>query len=312
MKRKLTPEEWERIRRPKTDAQPIYLPQPPTVFLNKTLPPVDEARVPAPTSTATTTNQKTKTQTCERTGASSSDPSVALGAEYVVGIDEAGKGCILGPMFVGLVVWKTSELGRLAQLGVKDSKKLTDKRRRDLNAKIRAEARHTAVVSFSAHEMYNLKKKDSLTINSMDEMLFAKALETLPEELWDAANPKISLFLDAADVEEERFGLSVTLRLDEARRKSFRAVISKNHADADYPVVSAASILAKEARETWVADAHALYGDFKSGYCNPPVLRWLEDYRRKKEKFPDICRTSWAPCAKIEEKLRAERENSSK
>lgn len=302
MKRKLTPEEWARIQRTRCIA--------PEERVTAYLPPVPSTpRVPLEVGLCSQRPSDPSERRLERSRSNDrsvpSDPAVALEAEYVIGIDEAGRGCILGPMFVGLVVWKTERLSKLSEWGVKDSKKLSDKRRRELNAKIVAEARHSVVVSFTAAEMEALKGENDATMNSMDEMLFARALETLPEELWSESDPKVSLFLDAADVKEERFGLSVTLRLPENRRTAFRAIVSKNHADAHFPIVSAASILAKEARETWVKDAHALYGDFKTGYCNPATLRWLEEYRRTKGSFPDICRLSWKPCAKIEEKIRS-------
>lgn len=229
--------------------------------------------------------------------------------EYTVGIDEAGRGCILGPMFAGIVVWKTSKLQELRKMGVKDSKKLTRKKLGELHKLILEGAEYAQTVHFTAKQLNEMKEdiENPQTMNTMDEMLFARALDELPERFVDSEKPKLALYLDAADQIQERFGRSVVGRVKEDRSGMFGLVVSEHKADDTYPIVSAASIMAKFAREKWCDETHALYGEFNSknfgtGYCNPQTLSWLKSYRIYHGAFPDICR-KWKPCQEIEKDI---------
>jgi ribonuclease H len=62
--------------------------------------------------------------------------SCASGAPCVLGIDEAGRGPILGPMVYGTAYWAEADESDMAALGFNDSKQLTEQRRDALFARM--------------------------------------------------------------------------------------------------------------------------------------------------------------------------------
>lgn len=81
-------------------------------------------------------------------------------------------------------------------------------------------------------------------------------------------------------------------------------LISEHHADRVYPVVSAASIIAKVTRDEAVAVLHQQYGDFGSGYItDPKTLDFLRQWRRTHESYPPIVRVSWKTIKEIEREI---------
>ena len=55
----------------------------------------------------------------------------------VAGVDEAGRGCVIGPLVIAGAVFDEEDLPRLTEMGVRDSKRLTAKRRLALSDKLR-------------------------------------------------------------------------------------------------------------------------------------------------------------------------------
>jgi ribonuclease HII len=73
-------------------------------------------------------------------------------------------------------------------------------------------------------------------------------------------------------------------------------VISEHQADRNYPVVSAASIIAKVERDHTIEELKCNYGDFGSGYMSDPKTKnFLYTLARKRGEYPDFVRRSWKP-----------------
>ena len=105
--------------------------------------------------------------------------------------------------------------------------------------------------------------------------------------------------MDAADVLEERFKHHIQERL-----KSKARIVSKHKADKIYPVVSAASIIAKVERDREIALLTAQYGDFGSGYlADPKTMIFLKQWLHKHGDYPDCVRKSWKPAKKAKNEL---------
>jgi ribonuclease HII len=82
-------------------------------------------------------------------------------------------------------------------------------------------------------------------------------------------------------------------------------IISEHHADQKYPVVSAASIIAKVTRDQRIAEIENQYGYFGSGYpSDERTIRFLEDWVRKHGSFPGFVRKSWKTISRIEQEIR--------
>ena len=197
----------------------------------------------------------------------------------ISGIDEAGKGPVLGPMCVAGVLVEERKLDELALLGVKDSKKLTGKRREELAADIKKVANKYFILEVGPNRIDELRKV--MTMNEIMVLCFSQVLEELRPG---------HAFLDAADVNAARFGENV--------RKKYARVIhitSEHKADDKYPVVSAASILAKVERDALVKIIGENEGvEIGSGYpSDPKTILFLENYVKEHGSLPDFARGSW-------------------
>jgi ribonuclease HII len=216
----------------------------------------------------------------------------------IAGIDEAGKGPVIGPMCIGGVKIEASKAHILKVLGVADSKKLTPKKREQLAAQIKKHADDFFVLEVSPSQIDELRK--IMSMNEIMVVCFAKVLEQL--------NPDL-VYVDAADVKAERFGENIRrqyAKTNPAHAKKVE-IISMHQADAIYPTVSAASIVAKVRRDELIEELKKEWeADFGSGYPSDPktkefLLKWGEEHNGE---FPGIVRQSWQTVENIREKLK--------
>lgn len=207
----------------------------------------------------------------------------------ISGIDEAGKGPVLGPMCVAGVLLNEEKLDALSQMGVKDSKQLTAKKREALAVKIKKLADRYYILEVSPFQIDELRK--IMTMNEIMVVCYAKVLEELKPD---------HVFVDAADVIAERFGENI-------RKKYTRKleIISEHAADEKYPIVSAASILAKVQRDALVKTLEENAGvEIGSGYpADPKTIRFLEDWIQEHGSLPDFARSSWETAQRLLEKF---------
>ncbi len=200
----------------------------------------------------------------------------------ICGIDEAGRGPVLGPLVVAGVMVENDEA--LKKLQVRDSKKLTPARREFLAKEIRKVAQ-IEIVSMPAEDIDELRKQFSL--NVLEAKLFATLIERL--------HPNIA-YLDAADASEDNFARMVRNEL-----KFKLDIVSKHGGDDLFPVVSAASIIAKTTRDKTVKDmAMELGCEIGSGYpSDPKTVEFIKGYIREHKRFPPHIRRSWKTCQRL-------------
>ncbi len=206
----------------------------------------------------------------------------------VAGVDEAGRGCAIGPLVVAGVLIEEERLPDLSTLGVRDSKKLSPGRREALAVEIRKLAIKWSffdlgprAIDLVVNRGVKLRK-----LNYLEAMAMAKVIRDL--------RPDVA-FVDPADVVVERF-------VDQIRRvlPSRPEVHSEFHADAKFPVVSAASILAKVRRDRIVAELRERHGDFGSGYCSDgKTIAFLESWFAENDVCPPFIRGSWSTVKRI-------------
>lgn len=206
----------------------------------------------------------------------------------LAGIDEAGRGPVIGPMVIAAVVIDEEKLPLLSELGVKDSKKLTPKRRERLFDDIIKVVDDYAIIELWPEEIDSREG----TLNEFEVENFVKALNSLK------VKPDV-VYIDAADVKEERFGDDIKKSLD------FKAeIVAEHKADDKFLPVSAASILAKVTRDRAIERLKEEYGEIGSGYPSDPRTReFLERYYREYGEFPPIVRKTWKTLRKISEKF---------
>ena len=206
--------------------------------------------------------------------------------ELICGIDEAGRGPVLGPMVICGVCFNNSKLNILSKIGVKDSKKLSKKRRFELAKIIKENCISYKTIIIDAQEI-DAREEKRITLNKLEEIKMAEIINELKPD---------AIYIDAVDVNEERFKISILNRLDFAPKK----IISKHKADDLFPIVSASSIIAKDLRDNIIEELKKKYGDFGSGY--PSDIRsteFLRKWIKEKKKVPHFARKSWETTKKI-------------
>lgn len=193
----------------------------------------------------------------------------------ICGVDEAGKGAVLGPMVVAAVGCDHEDI--LPGIGIKDSKQLSPEKRGRLYKEITSTC-STALRIISAGEIDTARK--SMTINTLVARLHAAVITDLRPGL---------AYVDACDVIAGRYGEMVTSFLGCECR-----VVAEHHADTSFPLVSAASIVAKVVRDREIEVLTAQYGEIGSGYpADQRTVDFLSEAIRRSGKPPVFARTSW-------------------
>lgn len=205
---------------------------------------------------------------------------------YVIcGIDEAGKGSVLGPMVVAGV--SAPDMDMVTSTGVSDSKTLSRKRRETLYAEI-TENFVFACRIISAEEIDRLRA--DISMNDIVAQAHAEVIRKIPCE---------TAFVDACDVNAERYGRTVSRYAGEGY-----SIVSEHKADARYAVVSAASVVAKVTRDRCIDLLHQEFGNFGSGYPSDPLtIQFLEGYITENETPPSCARSSWETTRRIIDRL---------
>jgi ribonuclease HII len=196
----------------------------------------------------------------------------------IAGVDEAGRGPVIGPMVVAGVLVREELLRELVATGVKDSKKLSPKKRERLMGEVLriAECHHIEVVT--ARQIDARRRVRNL--NDIEATAMAKIL--------DALKPDIAQ-VGSVDVVPNRFRsmilseMSLPVEID-----------SVHHAEDRFPAVAAASIIAKVVRDEMVASLRSEYGDFGSGYPSDMKTRtFIKEWYEREGSLPPIVRMSW-------------------
>ena len=210
----------------------------------------------------------------------------------VAGVDEAGRGCVIGPLVVAGVLISEEKLPALTRLGVKDSKLLSAKKREVLAVEIASLAEKHVVVKLLPVEIDRAVESGRKLhkLNRLEAQTMAKIIEALKPDV---------AYVDAADVLEERFKNHIQEGL------SFKAkIVAEHKADRTYVVVSAASIIAKVERDREIAALIGEYGDFGSGYlADSRTMRFLRQWLQTHGEYPDCVRKSWKPAKQAKDEL---------
>ncbi|MFN4046182.1 MAG: ribonuclease HII [Acidilobaceae archaeon] len=208
-----------------------------------------------------------------------------------MGVDEAGRGSLIGELFVAAFALKEGDRDLLLDLGVRDSKRLTPRRRAELYAILKS--RPFAVYSVSPSLI------DRFNINKLTEMAAYEVLRILSRRLGeDFRNARIVI---------DRFG-EVRELPQKLKGIGFKGeLIVEERADANYVEVSAASIIAKHLRDRRLRVLKSLYGVKGSGYpSDPRTVEWAGDALKAGLK-PPIIRYTWATMERLGLKARGRR-----
>ncbi|XP_044462613.1 ribonuclease H2 subunit A [Mangifera indica] len=212
----------------------------------------------------------------------------------IMGIDEAGRGPVLGPMVYGCLYCARSYQKTLSTLNFADSKTLKEEKREELFEELNANESLGWAVDVIDPRDLSAKMLNKNKIN-LNEISHDSAIGLITRVL-NAGVLLTEVYLDTVgDAEKYRIKLS-------ERFPSIKFVVAKK-ADSLYPVVSGASIVAKVTRDQALREwrleetAQDMQRNFGSGYPGDPVTKaWLEDHKHFVFGFPSLVRFSWTTC----------------
>ncbi|MFQ6074351.1 MAG: ribonuclease HII [Candidatus Bathyarchaeia archaeon] len=206
----------------------------------------------------------------------------------IAGVDDAGRGSVIGPLVIAGVLIEKENLHRLVDLGVKDSKLLSPRKREQLAEEIRKTALRCHFVALSTSEIDRVVEtgRKLRRLNRLEARTMAEVIAALKPDV---------AYVDASDVLAERFKQHILENLPFQVR-----IVSEHKADAKYPIVSAASIIAKVERDKVIRELREKHGDFGSGYItDPKTVEFLEKWIKRFGSYPEFVRKSWKPAKRL-------------
>lgn len=204
----------------------------------------------------------------------------------VAGLDEAGRGAVIGPLVIAGVSFLEEDLHKLENLEVKDSKELNHKRRVILARKIEDIAKDILVIKVGACKI-DTYRKNGINLNKLEGMKFADAINYLGAE---------KAYIDCPEPNPEKLKQFLNTMISNNTE-----LIAEHKADIKYKIVSAASIIAKVEREDELDELKKEFGDFGPGYPNNDItVQWLKNWRKNNKNYPDIVRKSWNTISDLE------------
>ncbi len=204
----------------------------------------------------------------------------------VLGIDEAGRGPVIGPLVIAGVLIDEKDEERLRNIGVKDSKDILPHKREELFETVQEIAKNHVILVIEPSEIDDtLNSKDS-NLNWLEADKSAEIvnyIKPIPDKT----------ILDCPSNNPEAYNNYVKEKLGVETN-----LVTEHKADAIYPVVGAASILAKVTRDRLIEEIKKkIKVNFGSGYPSDPLTKEFLEKSWKKHK--KIFRQTWASYKKV-------------
>jgi len=197
------------------------------------------------------------------------------------GVDEAGRGSIIGPLVIAGISIRQDRIMDLHHVGVRDSKMLTAKARASL----------FAIIS----EMVDSLCIYKIDCSVIDENVLSKGLNKLEAETmaYVIENLKADMvYVDSCDTNPRRYKNHIESRLITSKSKLY----SMHHADSLNIVVSAASIIAKIVRDGEIQEIRKTHCNIGSGYpSDEKTMRFIRNWVSEYKCAPRFARKSWRP-----------------
>ena len=210
---------------------------------------------------------------------------------YQIGVDEAGKGPVIGPMVAAAVRAAEADLPD----GIDDSKRLTAATRESIATQLRESP--AAAVGLGVVTTDEIDDAET----DMNSLTVAAQVRALGDVVIDGDHALV----DAGDVSESRFARRVADGVADAGTDTEGGVaidVTAEHgADEASQLVGAASIIAKVERDSRIDALSENYDhDVGSGYPSDPTTReFLADYVDRHGELPACARASWATCEDV-------------
>ena len=200
----------------------------------------------------------------------------------ICGVDDAGRGSMIGPMVIAGISIEKKNIPKLRKLGVRDSKKLSPKKRELLYKEIVKLVDDYHVIRIPPRTIDKYVFEHNL--NHLEAKKMAEVISNL--------NPDLS-YVDSCDVNAARFGREISDLSKKSKVKSY------HYADSRFVVVSAASIIAKVSRDHSIMRLNKT-ANLGSGYpSDKKSVNYVKKVVSSKKSLPTSIRKSWKPVQKI-------------
>lgn len=210
----------------------------------------------------------------------------------IAGVEEAGRGPVIGPMVMAISVIDAKEEPKLKELGVKDSKKLSPRRRYAIFEQLKSLLNIYNYVIIPPDEIDDALYKQGNNLNRLEADKTIELIQSIQQSL------KIDeIYIDCPSTNTKAYSSYLFKRLN----INPSCIIAEHKADENYPIVSAASIIAKVIRDKQIQELHEQYEvDFGSGYTSDErTITFLRDWVIRKKELPTIARKSWSTAKSI-------------
>jgi len=201
----------------------------------------------------------------------------------LLGIDEAGRGSVIGPMVIAGAMIDEKDEKLLKQIGVKDSKLLTKEKREIFYDQIIKIVKDYVIIKITAKEIDETRKR--INLNKIEAEKIAEIVKAMKAD---------TAIIDTPQVSTDKFKALVY-----AQSKTSTKLICENKADMNHPVCAAASILAKVERDREVEKIKKIIGyDIGVGYPHDErSIAWIRE--NLDGKYKHFIRHSWVTVSDI-------------
>jgi len=201
----------------------------------------------------------------------------------ILGIDEAGRGPIIGPLVIAGALIEESNISKLEDLGARDSKLLTPKKREELFEKIKSSIKKYKIIKILPKEIDEALLSESLNLNWLEAHKTAEIINSLNpnKAIIDSPSPNLNAYKNYV--------------CELLKNKNVELIVE--HKAEKYPIVAAASILAKVTRDREIETIKKKYGNCGPGYTSNQITQKF--IKENFEKHPEIFRKTWVTYKKL-------------
>lgn len=203
---------------------------------------------------------------------------------YLIGIDDSGRGPLIGPMILAGVMIKKEDEKELKKLGAKDSKLLFHNQRIKIGEQIKKQAIKYEIIKIPPKEIDEAVFSKT-NLNTLEAKKMAEIINKLNDK-----NKAIKVIIDCPSVNITAWKKKL---ISFVKYPQNLTIICEHKADFNHPVVSAASILAKVVREEEVSKLKKEYGNIGSGYPADPITQQFLKDKGQELRDSGIFRKSW-------------------
>lgn len=211
-------------------------------------------------------------------------------SKIIAGIDEAGRGAVIGPMIIAGVAIKATQQKKLKEIGVRDSKELTPQKREKIYKEIESLAKNIVVIKIPACIITSYQSK-KINLDQIEAMKMANIVKMIEAD---------KIYIDSIEQNSNKFENMIKTYLD----KEYNLIV-RNYLDESIPVVSAASIIAKVERDREIEEIKKEVNfDFGVGYSHDErTIKFIEKILLNEDSPPKYLRLKWETVKDVARKL---------